>query len=220
MNRTLRLLGPGLLSLACCFTAIAQQPTDPVVPHGRIDLFNGKDLSGWSFASRSNTPPSQTWTVTNGVIHCTGQPYGYARAAGRYCDYRLTVEWRFVKVAPKADNSGIFVQVQSPDQVWPKCIECQGQHQHQGDFILMGGATCKGHEAAGSRVVAMAGPSNEKAPGEWNTYEITCSGGSVRAAVNGKLMNEVSNCSVSAGGIAIQSEGGELEIKRLSLEPL
>src|SRR4051812_39536812 len=80
-----------------------------IVPTNRIDLFDGKDLSGWTFCLRSNPEPSLTWTATNGVIHCTGQPFGYARTTSDYRDYKLTVEWRFVKVAPRADNSGVFV---------------------------------------------------------------------------------------------------------------
>ena len=38
--------------------------------------------------------------------------------------------------------------------------------------------------------------------------------------MNGKLMNEASECSLSSGSIAIQSEGGEIEVRKIYLEPV
>jgi hypothetical protein len=190
-----------------------------IAPAGRIELFNGRDFSGWTFCLRTNAEPSQTWTVTNGVMHCAGQPFGYLRTEKSYRDYKLTIEWRFVKAAPRADNSGVLLHVQPPDNVWPKCIESQGQYQHQGDLILLGGATCKGHETPQTRVVRSASPHNEKPAGEWNTYEIVCRGDTLKSYVNGKLMNEATACSVTSGTIAIQSEGGEWELRKIHLDP-
>jgi len=34
------------------------------------------------------------------------------------------------------------------------------------------------------------------------------------------LMNEVAGCSVSSGAIAMQSEGGEWELRKIYVEPL
>ena len=199
----------------------AESAAEPTVPTARIDLFNGKDFSGWTFCMRDNAEPSKTWSVSNGVLHCTGRPNGYARTAQSYRDYKLTVEWRYVKVAPQADNTGIFVHVQPPDRVWPKCIECQGQYGHQGDLILVGGAAFKGQEPAATfRIVRSAEPANEKPVGEWNTYEIVCAGDTLKVSVNGKLMNEAAGCSVAAGAIAIQSEGGDFEVRKVFLEPV
>ncbi len=185
-----------------------------------VELFNGKDFSGWTFHSRTNSDPSATWTITNGVIHCSGQPFGYMRTEQSFQNYKLTVEWRFVKTAPRADNTGILLHVQSPDKIWPRAIECQGQSRRHGDLILMGGATCKVDGQQKSGRVAMKGDSNEKPVGEWNTYEIICQGDTMKVSVNGKLLNEAADCSVSSGFIAIQSEGGEFEVRRVTLERL
>jgi hypothetical protein len=38
--------------------------------------------------------------------------------------------------------------------------------------------------------------------------------------VNGKLMNEATECSISYGHIIIQSEGGEIEVRKVVIEPL
>jgi hypothetical protein len=216
-----------LLTAACFVSSFvlisncsAEEAAPATTPTARIDLFNGKDYSGWTFCLRTNAEPTATFTVSNGLMHCTGQPFGYVRTKKGYRDYTLTVEWRFVKIAPGADNSGVFVHVQTPDAVWPKAIENQGQFKHQGDLILLGGATCSGHETRQTLGINSKESRNEKPAGEWNSYEVICRGDAVQSFVNGKLMNEIAGCSVSSGAIAIQSEGGEWELRKAFLEPL
>jgi hypothetical protein len=206
------------LAPAATATATAQ---DAITPTNHIKLFNAKDFTGWTFCMRSNANPALAWTVTNGVIHCTGKPTGYLRTKQDYRDYKLTVEWRFVKIAPKADNTGVLLHMQLPDEVWPPCIQAQGKYSNQGDWILMAGAECKEHKGMDANAPApKQGPSNEKPVGEWNNYEMVCSGSDVKAYVNGKFMNEGTECTLSSGFIGFQSEGGEFEIRKVFLEPL
>jgi len=201
-------------------SVLAAEPAAPIAPTERTDLFNGRDFSGWTVCLKGDTPAAETFAVTNGLMHCTGQPFGYVRTDQTYRDYKLTVEWRFVKVAPHADNSGVFVHVQQPDHVWPKCIENQGQYQQQGALIFMGGATFKGPNGPAKGMIKLQGTPNEKAAGEWNVYEIVCRGDTVKNYVNGRLMNTAEGCTPSAGSIAIQSEGGEWELRKVCVEPL
>jgi len=215
MKTFLVTLGLSAAIIANCFAQdIAITPTK------RIDLFNGKDFTGWTFTARGGARVAETWSVTNGVIHCTGQPYGYARTETPYRDYKLTVEWRFVKIAPKADNSGIFVQIAGADKVWLACVEVQGAHGKQGDLRMNGGATAKGHETAETKNCDAQAPSNEKPAGEWNTFEVECSGDAIKLWTNGKLMNQITGCSASSGQVGIQSEGGEIEVRKMYLEPI
>jgi len=45
-----------------------------------IQLFNGKDLKNWSFFLKDATiDPATVFTVKDGVISITGQPFGYMR---------------------------------------------------------------------------------------------------------------------------------------------
>jgi hypothetical protein len=202
-------------------TAPIPETTTAIAPVGRVDLFNGKDFAGWKVVSRSNAPSAETWTVTNGVIRCAGSPTGYARTEKGYRDYKLTVEWRFVKVTPKTDNTGVLFHIQPPDEVWPRCIQCQGRHDKQGDLFLMAGAESKEHQGKDANTpVPKQGPSNEKPVGEWNTCEIVCNGRNVKTFINGKLMNETAECTVASGFIGIQSEGAEIVIRKMYLEPL
>jgi hypothetical protein len=187
-----------------------------------VDLFNGKDFTGWTFYMRSNSAPEKTWSITNGVIHCTGRPAGFLRTEKAYADYKLTVEWRFVKVAPHADNTGVLVHMQPQEKIWPPCVECQGQYQKQGDFWLHSGTTTAGFPGDGKKSthVPMAGPPNESPVGEWGTYQVIASGDTVEIIVNGKSMNKITGCNLSSGGIGIQSEGGDIEVRKIFLEPL
>jgi hypothetical protein len=192
----------------------------PIMPTGHVELFNGKDFAGWAFCMRTNAPTENTWAVTNGLIHCTGRPNGFVRTQQAYRDYKVHVEWRFVKAPPRADNTGVMVHMQLPDAVWPRTIECQGMHDKQGEFWMQGGATCKGHDTQATRHVTTAEPSNEKPVGEWNVFEAECKGDNIKVYVNGKLMNEAAECNVSAGFIGLQSEGAEIEVRKVSLDPL
>jgi Domain of Unknown Function (DUF1080) len=229
MKNTTRIVTAGLASiglmLASAFT-LTMPVADNIEPAAHRELFNGKDFTGnnftgWTFCMRSNAAPSETWTVTNGVIHCTGHAIGYVRTMQSYHDYKLTVEWRFVKVVPKADNTGILVHMQSPDQVWPPNIQVQGKHDHQGDLIFMAGAESKEHKGMdASTPVPMRGESVEKPVGEWNTCETICSSNKVTAYINGKLLNEATECTISSGFIGFQSEGADFEIRKVSLDPL
>ena len=207
------IMGLVLVSVAI---SVAPAQTNPPAK----DLFDGKDFAGWTFFMRSNAAPEKTWWVTNGVIHCAGRPAGYLRMENIFSNYTLTVEWRFVKVTPKANNTGILIHMQLPEKIWPKCIECQGQDQKQGDFWLHRGAAVAGHPSDGRKSVnvPMTSPPNEKPIGEWNTYQVIALGDTVENIVNGKSMNKISGANISSGFIGIQSEGAEIEVRKIYLE--
>ena len=66
-----------------------------------VELFNGKDLSGWVDV---NTSPD-TWWVEDGILKCTGKPIGVMRSERQYENFLLHVEWRHME---PGGNSGIF----------------------------------------------------------------------------------------------------------------
>ena len=218
-----------LISFASALPAVAQEET-PAAPPKRtrelsVPLFNGKDFSGFTFCMKDNADPLQTWSVTNGVIHCTGQPVGYLRTTQVVSNYFLTVEWRFVKVTPKADNTGILVHLQLPDKVWPQCVQVQGKHTRQGDLFLMAGAESKEHQGKDANTPILFHQELieqrvEKPVGEWNKFETICLHGKVEAFINGQFVNETTGCTLDSGYIGIQSEGAEIEIRAIIFSPL
>lgn len=180
------------------------------------EIFNGHDFSGWTFFMRSNSAPENTWSITNGVIHCVGKPNGFIRTEKTYSNFKLTVEWHFTKPG----NTGVLVFMQDPDKVWPRCVECQGMHDHQGDFWLWGGMDCVEPKISNRNGVRMTNPSAENPVGEWNTYQTVCRSNSVEIVVNGKSINKITGCSESSGHVGLQSEGAEFEVRKISIEPL
>ena len=212
------------LALAFAKSGLAQDSDSTFPPSNRemsVALFNQKDFSGWTFCMKDNADPLKTWSVTNSVIHCTGKPSGYIRTSQTYSNYFLTVVWRFVKIAPKADNTGILVHIQPPDKVWPQCIQVQGKHDHQGDLFLMEGAESKEHKGMDKNTpLPLHGDSVENAVGEWNKAETICIHNKVESFINGKFVNETTECTINSGYIGIQSEGGDIEIRSIDYSPL
>ena len=64
-------------------------------------LFNGKDLSNWNFVvDKNSVPADQVYSVRDGKIFITGQPFGYMYTKEKYSDYKLHVEWRWPNGIP------------------------------------------------------------------------------------------------------------------------
>jgi len=207
-------------------------PLAAITPDKHVELFNGKDFTGWEFNMRVGTGPQAPaladWTVADGLIKCLGKPNGYIRTVQAYKDYKVTVEWRFPP--GKAGNTGVMVHMTAPEMMnpWPKCVECQGMNKNQGDFWFWNGATCAELKSLppekiignGKNGIARPGPDQEKAVGEWNTYAVVCAGDTVTIFVNDQQGNKITGVNLASGWIGLQSEGAGLEIRKVSIDPL
>ena len=184
----------------------------------KIKLFNGKDLSNWVFKLKdSSVDPAKVFTVNNGVIHITGNPFGYMRTKASYSDYKLHVEWRWPS---EATNSGVFVNAQPPDSIWLKCVECQLKAGNAGDFVCMNGADMAERTDKSKPFVSKLAASSEKPAGDWNTLEVICKSNTIEVLVNGTLQNKGTNVSVTSGSICLQSEGKDVEFRNVYLNEL
>ncbi len=131
---------PIALLLLAALTAAAQQPGD------WLQLFNGRDLTGWTpkirgYAAGENF--ANTFLVRDGkmVVDVSGYPefkerFGHIFWKEQYSYYTIAVEYRFVGEQAKGGpgwairNSGIMVHGQTPesmgkDQDFPISIEVQ-----------------------------------------------------------------------------------------------
>ena len=203
-----------LICMAVLVIARAAGDEQPITPQAKIELFNGKDLTGWVAHSKSNVPAAQVWSVQDGLLKCVGKPNGYLRTEKSYTNYKVTVAWRFAK----AGNTGVLVHMNGPEKVWPLCVVCQGMHNAQGDMYYWSGAKCK--ELTKGVKVPRKGADAEKKVGEWNIYQVVCANDTLTIIVNGQEMNRTSGCVPSTGKIGLQSEGAQLEVRRITLEPL
>jgi len=205
------------LTMADC--KLAAQPAEAAVtPTKKIELFDGRTLSGWTFVSAgSNAPAAAIWSVTNGVMWCGGKPNGYARTLTKYRDYQLHVEWRWPN---GPGNSGVFLQLNPPDRVWPLCFEAQLLAGDAGEVRLNGGARLASVTDPNIKAVPRRHPSSERPSGEWNSYDIVCRGNTITVRVNGVLQNEVTGTSVDSGFIGLQAEGAPVEFRNVILDKL
>ena len=181
----------------------------------RIELFNGKDLTNWVFKLKDpSVDPAKVFSVQNGVIHITGNPFGYMRTKDAYSNYKLHVEWKWPS---EATNSGVFVHAQPPDSVWLRCVECQLQAGNAGDFVCMNGADMDQHTDKKKPFVTKMSKSSEKPVGEWNIMEVKCKANTIEVTVNGVLQNKGTNVNLSQGSVCLQSEGKDIEFRNVYL---
>ncbi len=185
----------------------------------QVSLFNGKDLNNWVFTLKDKTVnPASVFLVKDGVIHITGQPFGYMRTKEAYSDYKLHVEWRWPN--NEATNSGVFIHGQQPDTIWLRCVECQLKAGNAGDFVCMNGANMDEHTDKSTIVVKKLAGSSEKPVGEWNTMEVVCKGNTIEVSVNGVVQNKGTNVNLNSGSICLQSEGKDIQFRNVFLNKL
>jgi len=193
-------------------------------------LFNGRDLNGWQCYLSDHTSSLQdVWSVQDGLLICRGEPMGYLYTTRHFTNFKLVVEWRWAPNT-KPGNSGVLMRVNGKPMPLPRSLEAQLQHENAGDLYgfhgmkLQGAAdrfrTASAGELAGelSGVKKISG--NEKPPGEWNRYDIELNGGNLRVMVNGKLVNEATDCEITPGPVALQSEGGVIHFRTVEITPL
>jgi len=211
----------GVVCVVWAGASVAWGQDKAIQPTEKIVLFDGKSFDGWVRHVRGGGDVDKTWSVkADGVLACTGKPAGYIRTATSYKNYVFHVEYRW---PGRTGNNGVLVHMVGQDRVWPKSLECQGMYRNQGDYFEIGGVEfnehkIKGHRVRGRRVVKY-GQHNEKTPGQWGVYEVWCVGGTVRPYVNGKLMNEATDCSLTSGRICLQSEGVPIEFRNIYVAP-
>jgi hypothetical protein len=206
---------------------LALAATAPAAPQGSVSVFNGRDLTGWT---NVNCAP-ETWTVRDGVIHCTGHPTGALRTLRQYENFILEAEWRHLT---SGGNSGIFIwasPIAAPGVPFLRGIEVQvldhgfnvpGKNEWyttHGDVFPIHGATM---EPIGRHHGKRSFPSEERSKGspEWNHYRIVCTNGVLRLHVNGKEVSGGENCNYRKGYIGLESEGAPVEFRKLRIQEL
>jgi len=209
--------------------ALAEPPAHPV------RLFNGTDLAGWShFLADPKVGMNDVWSVRDGILVCKGEPLGFLQTNTEYTSFRLLVEWRWPKDATarlgKTPNSGVFLRVNGEPKTIPRTFEVQLKSGDAGDLYGFWGMTLAGDPARqrgraadpvlGDMIGFAKAVAAEKPEGEWNLAEITLDGPSIVVFVNGKKVNEATNATVLPGRVGLQSEGGEINFRRVELTPL
>jgi hypothetical protein len=214
----------GLAAAICPIAAASHLSAQDLLGKPQV-LFNGKDLTGWKAVfETSGAKAEDTWSAKGGVLSCTGKPAGYLRTEkDDFHDYVLTLEWRWPE-GSQGGNNGVLVHTSTPNAlgVWPKSIEVQLHAGNAGDLWVIG-TTLNVPDAdkrrKDRRHINLT-DNSEKPAGQWNTMEIACKGDTIRVKVNGDLVNEATDCSVTKGAISLQSEGSPIEFRNIVLKPI
>jgi hypothetical protein len=193
-------------------SACAEGPARP------LDLFNGKDLSGWV---NVNGAPD-TWQVRDGMVVCSGKPRGFLRTERMYQNYVLELEWRHVK---PGGNSGVMVYADALPQVgapYPRSVEVQVMDGDHGSIFGIRGLTLTPLTNPRKSKGGRAQPTEQRCrpAGEWNRYVLTSRDGALDLEVNGKVVTRVKDCSQVKGYVCLESEGSEAHFRNLRLTPL
>ena len=193
------------------------------------DLFNGRDLSGWS---NVNTGPD-TWKVKDGLLVCSGKPIDVMRSEKQYENFVLHIEWRHMKAG---GNSGVFVWSEGAvreGRRLPKGMEVQmlelewvtlhrknnGEPQDigyiSGELFGAGGLTATPDNPRGTCSKSLE--LRCKGVGNWNVYDVVCVDGTVKLSINGKFVNSIRNSSMRKGYLCLESEGSEIHFHNIRI---
>jgi hypothetical protein len=144
-----------LMLLLMCLPAglAAAADPEPIAPDRPIQLFNGKDLSGFYtwLKDAKYEDPKKVYSVEDGMIHISGEGMGYLATRQAYKDYHLSVEYKWGKRSDGSKyvrNSGVLVHAVGPDGAaggqFMTCLECQLAQGCEGDFIVIRGKDTEG----------------------------------------------------------------------------
>ena len=227
----MKLLWPSLLTAAgaaLILTACTSTPQRHT--SATVELFDGKDLSGWQYALADPTLPREAvWSVRDGLLICKGEPLGVLYTREAFTNFQFVLEYRWAPGAPPG-NSGILTRINGPARALPRCTEVQLQHGNAGDVLGLQGMTVaagqprffeiKAHKVAGDIAGVRKLVDAEKPAGEWNRVEVQAQGGRYTVWVNGLKVNEATGVEAIAGPLGLQSEGGEIQFRRATLTRL
>lgn len=204
--------------------------------HKAVSLFNGKNLQGWhpDVPAMDSIPDARNpFVIRDGMLVSLGTPQGHLITDARYKDYRLEVEYRF---PGEPGNCGVLVHASTPRALYdmfPKSIEVQMMHENAGDFwcIVQDITVDEMEERRGpekdwgitegkERRIKNLTDGSEHPLGEWNRMVVECLHDTVKVWVNGDLVNLGYHATATAGQIAIQAEGAEVEFRKVALTPI
>jgi len=162
------------------------------------DLFNGKDLSGWTLTNCKVD-------VKDGVLKLV-EGNGFIRTNQQYGDFILELDWK----APDQEkyDCGIFVRAEWPSakkgREWPTQYQINLKNGEEGNLV--------GHPEATSKGLVKKG--------EWNHFKITAIGKKLSLDINGQHAWTFDKLENASGVIGIQSEvptGGQFQFRSLHL---
>ena len=239
------LLALGSLALATSTSSHAAEAATGSAATARIVADDGPDWTPWTLEQFKNVNcATNTWSMKDGVIHCTGNPVGVIRSHHSVTNLELVVEWRHLQ---SGGNSGIFLwatdssikNLEAGNGRLPEGIEVQVldhgyteqyERDHKkkadwftthGDVFPTGSATMKPFPpVAPNGQRSFPRKNRSRGVGEWNHYYVRAINGEVRLWVNGEEVSGGSQCKPASGYLCLESEGAPVEFRNLKVRLL
>lgn len=149
---------------------------------GFTELFNGKDLTGWTLVKGRG----KGYVVENGVLVCPEDGGGNLFTEKEYSDFTLRLEWRLwdggnngvgIRAPLEGDAAYVGMEIQVLDEASEKYKKPPGLRPQQ-----MTGSVYDVFAAKSGHV---------KREGQWNTYEIMAKGRKIKVTLNGVVITDV-----------------------------
>jgi hypothetical protein len=170
-----------------------------LLQEGTIDLFNGKDLAGWTAMNKAE------WAVEDGELVLTGKGgNGWLRSEGQWKDFELSLEWK-TEPAEKYDSE-IYLRAMEKGNPWPRV----------GIQINL----LKGKEGEGVGLKEASGKPGLFKPGEWNRFVIRAQGRRLTLTFNGREAWSAEDEQPREGFVGLQAEGIPFRFRNIRLTPL
>jgi hypothetical protein len=170
-----------------------------------IELFNGRDLTGWK---PRNPNAKNGWQVRDGLL-ANVSPGNDLMTERQFTDFSLHAEFRY----PKGANSGIYLRGRYEVQI-------------EDDF----GLEPESHLIGGVYGFLTPRVNSSKKPGEWQTLDVILLGRVVTIMLNGQPIIErqaipgitggaLDSHEENPGPILIQGDHGQVEFRKITLAP-
>jgi hypothetical protein len=170
-----------------------------------LNLFNGRDLTGWKPRS---TSVRNGWMVRDGLL-VNAQPGNDLLTEQKFTDFRIQAEFRY----PKGSNSGIYLRGRYEMQIEDNYGEEPDSHKIGGIYGFLNPCINAG-----------------KKPGEWQTVDVTLVGRVVTVVLNGERVIDrqtipgitggaLESDEGSPGPVLLQGDHGPIEFRRVTLTP-
>ncbi len=177
--------------------------TSPVTWGEPIKIFNGLNLDGWHASKKKNQ-----WVAENGILK-SPQSGANIITDQKFNDFSLHIEFRY----PEGSNSGVYLRGRYEIQV----EDNRGQEPLSTFFGGIYGFITPNEMAA-------------KAPGEWQTYDVTLVGRRVTVVANGKKIitdqiipgitgGALDSKEGEPGPIMLQGDHGPIEYRNVIITP-
>lgn len=195
---------------------------------GFVDLYNKKDLTGWS----CHNGKIDAWKAEAELLVCNGQGGGWLRTEkDDYANFIIKLDWKIpphgnsgvgLRCPPTGDPAHEGMEIQILDDDAPEYKGKLDPGQYTGGIYYQVPSDTEKREKA------------LKPPGEWNSYEITCKGPLVIVVLNGVEITRgnMDEQKVGRGGhkalndrprkgfLALQSHGSRVEFKNIGVKVL